>query len=152
MKRDKIKILIGELMQIAPEFRKSFSHNQFNSNLRISHHQLYTLIIINKHEELSMSELAEKLGVSNQQITRIMDGLVTNELVERYVDPNNRRIVQTKMTLKGKEMIAEIEVSMNESMVNVLSVLSNEEIEESIVHIKALKKILEKTSIANSLK
>ena len=43
-----------------------------------------------------MGEIADKLGVSNQQITRIMDGLVDLRLVERFVDPTNRRLVQTK--------------------------------------------------------
>lgn len=151
-KADKIRTLIAEAMQIAPDLRKGFSHNHMSSDKKISHHQLYTLILIKKHETLSMGELADKLGVSNQQLTRIMDGLVSLGLVKRYVDPVNRRLVLTEMNSKGNEMILEIETAMKDQMISVLSVLSEEEIDESVMHLKALKRILGKVTENNEQK
>ena len=94
-----------------------------------------------------MGEIADKLGVSNQQITRIMDGLVDLRLVERFVDPTNRRLVQTKINDNGKKVIREYEKALSQNWVTELSVLTIEEIEASIEHLKALNKILEKTAL-----
>ena len=146
MKEDKIHLLIKEAIRLAPDFRKQFSRIKINSESKLTPHQYYSLILIYKHEKLSMGEIADKLGVSNQQITRIMDGLVDLRLVERFVDPTNRRLVQTKINDNGKKVIREYEKALSQNWVTELSVLTIEEIEASIEHLKALNKILEKTA------
>lgn len=149
MKEEKIKRLISEAMNFAPQFRKSFANNQFVSDagLKISPHQFFCLTIIYKYGQLSMSGLAEHLGVSNQQITRIVDYLVQNNFVERFTDPQNRRLVQAKISESGKEMLFKFEEEKRFKMMQALDVLTEKDIDECIFHVQAIKAVLSKIKI-----
>lgn len=146
MKEEKIKIFLNEAMHFAPNFRKNFMSPAATSEFNISPHQLFCLMVICKNEPISMSELAVAIGVSNQQLTRIMDGLVENELVERFTDPANRRLVKARISEKGKLRLKAFQASRQMDMIKDFEVLSEEELDECILHIKALVKILSKLS------
>lgn len=144
MKEEKIKIFLSEAMNFAPTFRKNFMSPAATAEFNISAHQLFCLMVICKNEPISMSELAVAIGVSNQQLTRIMDGLVENELVERFTDTANRRLVKARISEKGKLHLKAFQASRQMDMIKDFEVLSEEELDECILHIKALVKILSK--------
>ncbi len=54
-----------------------------------------------KNGTMSMSELADDLNMSNQQLTKVVDALVDFHMVERCVDPGNRRKINVKLTEHG---------------------------------------------------
>jgi MarR family 2-MHQ and catechol resistance regulon transcriptional repressor len=55
---------------------------------------------------LSLGELAEKLLVTGGNITYVMDRLEEQGLVYRDRSPADRRIIQAKLTEKGRDLIA----------------------------------------------
>lgn len=145
MKDEKIKIFIQEAMKFAPDFRKNFITPQVTSGLKLSPHQFFCLINIFKSGNLTMSELAIKLGVSNQQITRIMDGLVKNDLVVRYADTTNRRVVMTKISPQGMKVLEDFQLEMQKNVARSLETLTTEEVDQCITHLRELNAILSKT-------
>lgn len=144
MKDEKITIFIREAMQVAPNFRRSFMNPPECIGLKLSPHQMFCLMIIYKSGPLSMSELAIKLGVSNQQLTRIVDSLVNNNLVERYNDLINRRVVNAQISNNGKKLLFIFETAMHKEITKTLEVLTEEEIDICIMHLRALGNILSK--------
>lgn len=56
-------------------------------------------------EPLTMSELARYTMSSKQQMTKVVNRLVEQELVERVYDPSNRRIIKIKVTEKALSYI-----------------------------------------------
>lgn len=56
---------------------------------------------------MSLGDLAEKLLVTGGNVTYVMDRLEDQGLVRRYRDPNDRRIIQAKLTTEGHAVIAE---------------------------------------------
>ena len=60
-----------EAMKLAPNFRKNFTTPPVSLKTKLSPHQFFCLMHIYKHGPISMGDLAIKLGVSNQQLTRI---------------------------------------------------------------------------------
>jgi len=143
-KQEKIKIFIREMMQFAPSFRKNFTTPPLSMKTKLSPHQLFCLINIYKHGPISMGDLALKLGVSNQQLTRIVDGLVEQKMTKRIQDKTNRRVVQAEISEIGKKTLQDMHLAIQESTAKALEVLGEEELDELNVHMKALSHILAK--------
>lgn len=57
---------------------------------------------------LSLGELAEKLLVTGGNITYVMDRLEDQGLVYRERSPQDRRIIQAKLTAEGKALISSV--------------------------------------------
>ena len=147
-KSEKLKELMREAMRFAPGFRKNVLTPcpPPDSGARISPHQFHVLIILSKCGSISMSDLAGRLGVSNQQLTRIMDGLAAEGLVDRFTGAGDRRSVQAALTEKGRESLNEFEKRREDFMAGLLDNLSEEDIDACIFHIRALHDIFEKLS------
>jgi MarR family 2-MHQ and catechol resistance regulon transcriptional repressor len=57
---------------------------------------------------LSLGELADKLLVTGGNVTYVMDRLEDQGLVYRYRLPDDRRVIQAKLTEEGRELMAEV--------------------------------------------
>ena len=57
---------------------------------------------------LSLGELADKLLVTGGNVTYVMDRLEGQGLVYRYRSPDDRRVVQAKLTQDGRDLIAQV--------------------------------------------
>src|SRR5919198_4144138 len=57
-----------------------------------------------RHGPQSAGKLAEKFGVSRPTITRMVDGLIKKGLVERHVDPLDRRVAIISLTSSGRDL------------------------------------------------
>lgn len=147
MKEEKINLLIAEALDFGPQFHKDFVRNKpLPEGLRLSPHQFFCLNLIDKCGQASMSELSKKMGVSNQQITRIVDFLVKNNYVERFPDQSNRRLVQANISEEGKAILLKFREEQKLNMTRMLNSLTEKEISDCIMHIRALKTILSKIS------
>lgn len=57
---------------------------------------------------LSLGELAEKLLVTGGNVTYVMDRLEDQGLVYRFRRPDDRRVIQAKLTPEGRDLVAEV--------------------------------------------
>ena len=57
---------------------------------------------------LALGELADKLLVTGGNVTYVMDRLEEQGLVERVRSPQDRRVVQAKLTGKGHELLSSV--------------------------------------------
>lgn len=56
---------------------------------------------------LSLGELADKLLVTGGNVTYVMDRLEDQGLVYRYRRPDDRRVIQAKLTPEGRALVAD---------------------------------------------
>ena len=56
---------------------------------------------------LSLGELADKLLVTGGNVTYVMDRLEDQGLVYRYRRPDDRRVIQAKLTAEGRALVAQ---------------------------------------------
>ena len=113
-----------------PKMRKLYRSLVSIKDIPISMTQLTCIYIIDRHDGLSMSELADDLCMSNQQLTKIVDALVELQLVERVCDPANRRKFFAKSTEKGKTMLANLKTEVERKLGYVLHKKSPDEIDK----------------------
>lgn len=80
---------------------------------RVSMAQCHALVEIGRAKSISLTELSKKLNINNSTTSRAVNKLVTDNLVKREIDPNDRRYVTIALTEYGKKVFLNIEKDMN---------------------------------------
>ena len=70
--------------------------------------QWAVLLQVDRREGLKQSELAEALDIQPITLTRLVDRLCANGLIERRADPNDRRAKQLYLTTAARPLIDRI--------------------------------------------
>jgi DNA-binding MarR family transcriptional regulator len=64
--------------------------------------QCHAMVEIGLAGQMNIKELSFALGLDKSTLSRTVDGLVNGGLVERNLNPNDRRNVSIRLTQKGK--------------------------------------------------
>lgn len=75
--------------------------------------QCHAIVEIGRAEALSLSDLAEILGLDNSTASRTVNNLVTRGLVQRNTAPEDRRYVSISLTNSGTDIFKNIESRMD---------------------------------------
>ncbi|MGV3465557.1 MAG: MarR family winged helix-turn-helix transcriptional regulator [Heyndrickxia sp.] len=94
--------------------------------------QLKTIYHISRNPNIGLSELAEKLRLTNSTVSGVVDRLVQHNFVERVVPPSDRRAISLLLSKKGEELLETIFASENTTMtrLNGLLEIPEEEIQQ----------------------
>ena len=86
-------------------------------------------------ESLNNKQIAERMNLSPSRLTRIIDGLVKKQYINREIDPNDRRNMRVTLSRRGKllvhqlnmayvdihnEILQDIEVSQHEPLITAM--------------------------------
>ncbi|HEX3008835.1 MAG TPA: MarR family winged helix-turn-helix transcriptional regulator [Bacteroidales bacterium] len=94
--------------------------------------QCHTLLEIEHKEKESVTELAKTLGLDKSTVSRTVDGLVNNGLLDRTIPAENRRMSTLQLTDAGKDICNTINCTNDKYFEDTLSVLSDPEQKELI--------------------
>jgi MarR family transcriptional regulator for hemolysin len=97
----------------------------------ISRAQWVVLIRLDRSEGLKQSELAEILDLQPISLTRLLDRLAENGLIERRADPNDRRANRLYLTPAARpllEQLAKLGTDMMETVLDGLDGKANEQL------------------------
>ncbi len=64
--------------------------------------QFRVLVYLHRYEGASLSDIAEYMGLTRPSMSKMIDGLVTRQLVSRRLDPGDRRRVSLAPTALGR--------------------------------------------------
>lgn len=73
------------------------------------------LRLFGKDESLNNKQIAERMNLSPSRLTRIIDGLVEKEYINREIDPTDRRNMRVTLSRKGKQLVRQL----NKAYVNI---------------------------------
>ena len=107
---------------------------QYSSRLSLTAPQAFHLLSI-PVDGISMSGLANKLGLDTSTLTRNIQKLEKLELVRKKQDGNDKRILVVYLADKGREKVEEIEDSLldlNFSMMKHIDLDDQENISEML--------------------
>ena len=96
--------------------------------LNMSTPQLKALLLISGEKAIRMRELARKLGGSFSNATVLVDRLVDRGLVERLMEPEDRRVVLVRATGEGQALIEQLVTSWRALSESVLDTMDPEDI------------------------
>jgi len=88
------------------QFKKKMASLKNSGYSSEDHEFLFRIfaLLSQNQEPITMSELSSTLNVPMSTATRIVDGLVKNDMAERVNDSNDRRIVRVEMSKNGREL------------------------------------------------
>jgi len=107
--------IIENLIYLHPLISKSLTRS-IRAKTNLNPGSLYILGMLEKHDILSMSEIGCKLSIPKPHVTAQVDKLIAEEMVERLFDSNDRRIVNIRMTEKGKADFKSIKLEVSQDM------------------------------------
>lgn len=106
--------------------------------------QGYTLLSLPQEGTLSMNELSDAMEMACSTMTRLVDPLVSKELVYRKPDDVDRRIVRVGLTAKGQELRNSLEKSLQDFFILVLSEIQEEQRPMILSAIEQVTKLIKK--------
>jgi len=80
-------------------------------------------------------DIAKRIGIEGPTLTRTLDHLEAEGLVQRLPDPNDRRANRIKLTRKGDEALAEINAAADDLRTRLLARFDAEAIDKANIFI-----------------
>jgi len=120
---------------------RSQIHEMATGEYGITSSQFHTIRHISKGDA-SVSALADCMHVSRPNVSRAVDELVQNGLVNRKRDPDDRRNIQLSLTDKGKKMIKNLHKKYGGILADQFSILSDEELRTLSSALESMKKVI----------
>jgi len=105
----------------------------------ISRAQWGVLVRLDRSEGLKQSELAEILDLQPISLTRLLDRLADNGLIERRPDPNDRRANRLYLTPAARPLLDQLAGLGNEMMETVLAGLDGKANERLLRDLRLIK-------------
>lgn len=96
------------LFMLFPVLRRVIYEAFDKHNMRITRTQQIILVTMYCSDTLSMSELARRITTSNEQATRAVTQLVALDLIRRFQNEHNHRIVNIRLTDNAKAYVSEV--------------------------------------------
>ena len=92
----------------------------------VSLSQCHTLLEIEERGETTTRDLAQILQLDKSTMSRTIDNLVKNELVERRTDNSDRRYTLLSLTAQGRKTCSSINSGADEFFTSVINNLAEE--------------------------
>ena len=108
---DPIAELESELVDMWRRGRSRTRHRAHAIDPRLDPTCYPLLVILTKHEKLSMSALVAELDIEKSTLTRQIDAVVRLGLVERQIAPDDGRVRLVTLTDKGRRSLDAVTVT-----------------------------------------
>lgn len=102
------------------------------------------ILYLEKEKSVPISQVAKKLGISKSNMTPIIDKLIELDLVKRYSDTKDRRVLRVELTPKAIKLFEYLESLAKESIKNKISVLPDNDLDDLSNSLYTLSSIIRK--------
>lgn len=121
--------LAGNILKTLPSFFKALIKDLDWSSCEVTVQQFHLLHFVDVENGKSMSHYSEQMGIPKPNVTVIADKLSEEGLIERALDPKDRRVVILKISQEGKKCIERTARKMKNEIVSKLEKLDDSEVE-----------------------
>ncbi|WKS95400.1 MarR family winged helix-turn-helix transcriptional regulator [Riemerella columbina] len=122
---NRYNLLAGRVPMLVNRF---LSQQLKNEGVPLTREQWSVLAVLWKSDGCSQQHIADATFRDKPSITRLIDNLEKEQLVERHNAPNDRRLNLIFLTPKGKKMEQKVLKVVNDTISKATENLSNEEI------------------------
>ena len=110
----------------------------FRKNIRGRQYTLQQILILATIPDkgMDLTSLAEKIGVDNSTVTRLVDGMARLDLVDKKKSYLDKRITIVSLTEKGNQTSEEIEKKLDtigEEIFNQISMEHQDDVKEALL-------------------
>jgi DNA-binding MarR family transcriptional regulator len=142
-REETIDAVAKRLALLFPLFhRKILSRQHGISGMQLA--RLRVLGVLMRWGPVPISKVAKWLYISKSYMTKLVDDLIEEDLVERLPDESDRRVTNIRITAKGRRRASEIGTMLTGDIAAILSDLIDEDISILDESLKNLYRILGK--------
>ena len=103
-------------------------HSKCCSDLSIPPSHIRVIFYLVHYNSSPISQIADSLGISKPNMTPIIDNLINCGLVNRYNDPNDRRILRIELTKKAFDLLNDFRIAFCNLFKEKISILSDDDV------------------------
>lgn len=124
--------------------KKSFNQDEIVKGFSMPPSHVKVIFYLAHIGSSAISQIGQNLCISKSNMTPIIDKLMAEDLVNRYEDPNDRRILRIELTPKAHELFIAEKKKIRDKLLSKISILSDEDLNELSESISTLSRIIEK--------
>ena len=138
------KQIVSSLLGMFPNYNQHLSSFMNIKELDLTKSQLKVLLILTKEDSLSMGELAEKMCISREQASRVINSLADRDLIDRTIHPGNRRQIDISLSEEGRRQLSHMVRTYSDAMFQALDKLTSEELQDFLSALNIVIRTLDK--------
>jgi DNA-binding MarR family transcriptional regulator len=135
---DKFQELIGKLFQCCQE-RMQYQCERFE----LPDAELRCLGLFGEDRYLTAKSIAYRMNVVKSRVSKIIDGLIRKNLVQRIKDPEDSRVQLISLTPQGQKKLNDINGFMGDIYSQVLSQMAPDQRQAMLTNLDILKASME---------
>ena len=135
---DKFQELIAKLFQCCQE-RMQYQCDRF----QLPDAELRCLLLFGDERYLTAKSIAHRMNVVKSRVSKIIDGLIRKDLIQRIADPEDSRVKLLSLTSVGQKKINEIKSFMEDVHGQVLSQMAPDQRQTMLTNLDILKASME---------
>ncbi|HOQ02087.1 MAG TPA: MarR family transcriptional regulator [Acetivibrio clariflavus] len=120
-------------------------------DMKLTGPQAMLVGIIAHYGEMKISDLSEKMGLSNSTVSGIVDRLEKQGILERIRSKDDRRVVRVNIVSNYRECVKTKFESIEYKMEEIMKEATDEEVNKIFEGLKLLKKLIEENNRRNLL-
>ena len=118
-----------KLLATAPRIRSMVTRFLRDSDEHLEMNiQEFDLIRHTEGTEIRMSDLAALMSLTPSAVTKIVDGVVLKRLVQRFEDPQDRRVNRLRLTKTGRGKLAVVRSAVSAHLTHLTKLLPGDEL------------------------
>ncbi|NYT17452.1 MAG: winged helix-turn-helix transcriptional regulator [Methanomicrobiales archaeon] len=143
VREETIEAVSRNLISLFPLFHgKIHSRERGITGMQLAGHRVLGVLL--RYGPLPISDVGKRLYISKPYMTRLVDNLIAEDLVERLPDASDRRVINIRITGKGRGRIQEIGTMLRDDIQGLFSELSDDDIQVLDESLKNLNRVLGK--------
>ncbi|WP_312423457.1 MarR family transcriptional regulator [Anaerospora hongkongensis] len=97
------KAMLESILRLSRKFFEAMKHpNNFGTDRLLYSSEIHTLEMIGKHPGITVTELADRQGISKSALPKLINKLIEKDLAYRYQETGNKKNVLLELTDKGR--------------------------------------------------
>lgn len=132
--------LMAKLYQCCQE-RIKYQSERFN----LPDAELRCLLLFGQERYLTSKSIAQKMNVAKSRVTKVVNGLVKKNMVQRLQDPEDSRVTLLSLTAAGHQKLSDINQFLKFVHNQALQQLEPEQRKTMLTNLDILKASLEAT-------
>ena len=135
---DKFQELIAKLFQCCQE-RMQYQCDRF----QLPDAEFRCLLLFGDERYLTAKSITHRMNVVKSRVSKIIDGLIRKDLIQRIADPEDSRVKLLSLTSVGQKKINEIKRFMEDVHGHVLSQMAPDQRQTMLTNLDILKASME---------
>ena len=131
----KLEAIVQNFISIIPLFKKNLNHSHFQ-----------ILAVLKKEGQQPISEVAKKLFISTPNMTKLLNKLIDEGMIERIPGEKDRRIININLTEKGSTYLKSRFLEIQSSLKDKISSLPDEKLDKLNDSLITIKEVLNEIS------